>query len=173
MRESLSFLAGLRRLGQRILRLPDVLPWAAVVSWMGVIWYASASRFPPGPPHLFWRVLGNLAHAPEFGILALFLCAALLRPGPQGAWPLVGRSEVVRVLLPVLIYAIVDEWHQGRTPGRQPSVFDVTTDVTGAVCVLWIVAYLGSPHASELGLWARLAGGLLSCVASALLASLV
>ena len=102
-----------------------------------------------------------------FGILALFLSAALLRRAKRDAWPRVGPREIFRVLGLVGVYAVLDEWHQSVVPRRDSSALDVLTDLVGAACVLWIVAYLGRSDASERGVRMRLLIGVSACVAVA------
>lgn len=159
--------------GRFLLRMPAFLGIALVVAWGGMIWVFSARTFTkPAHPSFLFEVLSNLAHAPLFGVLALFLAALLLRPLVERGWP---RFEAVRagaVLLLTVLYGVIDEWHQSRTPGRDSSALDLVTDLVGACAVLWIVFYLGSERASETGLWKRLLAASLACVAAATLATL-
>ncbi len=171
------FLAGLRRLGYALLRLPRLVRALLCVSWMGLIWALGAQTFqaPKGPPG-FWRIATNLAHAPLFAILALFAAAFALSPQSSGGerrWPRVGAKEGLAILGVTILWAFVDEWHQSLVPGRDPSAFDLLTDFAGAACVLWVVGYLGREAASEQGLRWRLLGGSLVCLASASLVSVV
>jgi hypothetical protein len=71
----------------------------------------------------------------------------------------------------VLAYAVIDEWHQSFSPGRNPSAYDVLTDAVGAACVIWIVGYVRSGAASERGLWARILAGIALCAGAAALAT--
>lgn len=161
--------SSLRRAGHRLLVLPAPLVLGAAALWMAGIWALSSRDLgPKGTTVGLGAVLGNLAHAPVFGLLGLILASALLRRA-GGGWPRIGRGAVARVMLPVLLYAIVDEVHQSYTPGRDASALDVLTDVVGAACVLWIIAYLGSPSASEAGLRRRLFLGVIACVFCAVL----
>jgi len=113
-------------------------------------------------------VISNLAHAPLFGLLALWLALA---PPREAGWPRLSRGAVLAILGAVVLYGLVDELHQTTVPGRVASVLDILTDLVGAACTLWVVGYVGGRGASERGLWARLAAGVLACVAAALLAS--
>lgn len=157
----------LRWLGGRLVRLPAALLVALPLAWMAFIWFLSSQSIDtPGGAFGLWGFLGNLAHAPLFGCLALFWTALFLR-SPSGVWPpLSGRVRLAVVLL-VAGYGALDELHQRATSGRQASVLDVVTDLVGALCVLWIVGYLGAPGAAERGLWLRLcaAGALCALVA--------
>lgn len=65
-----------------------------------------------------------------FGLLALFYHRGLSHariagaPLSYGAWFLTA------------LYAASDEWHQGFTPGREPTVMDWCIDMVGATLAL-------------------------------------
>ena len=161
----------LRRTGRGLLRLPRWVPLAAAVAWAAMIWRFSDTAHTGGDPHFPLSWIANLAHAPLFGILGLFLTAGLLRSGP-GAWPRVEGAAGGVVLLLVGLYGVVDEFHQSTVPGRDAAGTDVVTDMVGALCVLWIVSYLGRGEATEKGVRGRLLLGVAACAGAALLASL-
>ena len=156
----MSWVELLRRLGRALVALPAPLSWGLPLAWAGLIWFLSSQSIAtPGGDYLLWGFLGNLTHAPLFGILALFLTAALSnarRAAPEDGEaggvvglprPPFGRRMVV--LVSVLVYGIVDEWHQSYTTGRHSTGSDVVTDVVGAVCVLWIVHYITAPSGAD------------------------
>jgi len=163
----------LRAAGSFLLRVPAALAGLLVLGWAGLIWALSAHAAPtPVGPSWVWELVSNLAHAPLFGILGLFLTAVCLRPVKPGAWPPFRSTRVGLVLALVVGYGALDEWHQSRTPGRDSSPFDVLTDLAGVGSVLWIISYLGRRDAREGGLWLRLGLCVLACVLAAALASL-
>ncbi len=163
----------LRSIGATLLALPAPLVGALIAAWCGLIWFLSAQTFPSlVEPVFLWELASNLAHAPLFGFLALLLAALFLRPRAAGGWPRFDAARAGLVLALVLAYGVIDEWHQMRVPGREPSAFDIVTDLTGALAVLWIVFYLGERGASDLGLAGRLLAGALAAVAAAALATL-
>ena len=165
-------LGALRASGRFLLRVPLALALVLPVGWALVIWDLSSQSRPVKTSESFlWEFASNLAHAPLFGLLTLFLAAVLLRER-GGGWPHARGWPRVLVFACTLGYAVLDEIHQSHTPGRHASAGDVVTDVVAALQVLWIVTYLGRPGASEPGLVRRLAVGGLLCVASALLATL-
>lgn len=134
------------RVGRGLLRLPRPLALLLPLLWMGLIWNLSSRTFDaPAGGFGMWEYVANLAHAPLFGLLALFWCAALVRgASAAGTLPPLGARHAGGVLALVAVYALLDEWHQSHTPGRDPSAGDVATDLVGAACVLWIVATLGA-----------------------------
>jgi VanZ family protein len=162
-RGALDFLRGLGRGLLRISRAASALP---VLLWALLIWRLSS--FPPraAADHVSLRIfLANCGHAGEFGVLALLLALALPRTAAAGgAWPALETRGALLVLALVALYALIDELHQAATPGRDASLLDVTTDLCGAACVLWVAAYVGSPPASEAGLARRLAASLAACL---------
>ena len=164
---------GLRGIGLGLLALPRSLVVVLCLAWMGMIWFLSShSIASPGGGGGLWQLLANTAHAPLFGVIALLLCAVLVRREEDGTWRL-GAREVLFVVAVVTAYGALDEWHQSMTPGRHPSAFDVLTDLVGAGCVVWIVALLGRDRVGEAALLGRLVAGVGLCFASGLLSAVV
>ena len=164
----------LRRAGHGLLALPLFVVLLLCAGWMSLIWSLSSREGSDMPASGFWPVLSNAGHAFLFGILALLLAAALLRFGrAAGAWPRLTLARVVTLLLAVVAYGFVDEWHQSRVAGRSPSALDLLTDVVGAACVLWVIAYLGRGDAGPEGLRARLLISVVACLAAAVLGTLL
>jgi len=165
-------LALVRGIGRVFGALPRPLAIAAAGGWMFLIWWLSSGPIEVKPripaPSFFW----NLAHAPVFGVLAVLLAtAAALRPLPR-CWPDPGRAARLVALGGVALWAALDEWRQGRVPARHGSAFDFATDLTGALCVLWIAAYAGRASADEIGMRRRLLAGVALCAAAALATTL-
>ena len=167
----------LRSIGALLQRIPRRAAWVPVLIWVGCIaWLGSR---PPGgqEPGLLGSLPANLAHAPLYGLLALWAVLLVPRspaPGrwPVVRWPLVDGRAVGGVLALVLSCAVLDELHQafgGR--GRDGSVLDILTDLVGAACVLAVIAYLGRVGATGPGLWSRLGAGVLACLVAASLAT--
>jgi VanZ family protein len=161
------WLRALRRVGRILLRVPRPVALLFALAWAAMIWGLSATAFHTGTGNPVYGTFANLAHAPLFGVLALLLSMVLVRAEGDGAWPRPGAARLAAILALCGLYGLVDEWHQGHTPGRDVSVADVATDLTGAACVLWIVAYLARPGASEPGLRRRLVVSALLCVVPA------
>ena len=159
----------LRAVGRGLLAIPFPLSLLPVVLWGWLIWYLSAqSEVDPGPLVPRTPLIGNLAHAFEFGMLAFW--AVLLLPR-RGGWPALSRTHVAGVAVLLLGYAFLDEWHQSRVPERNASLLDLLTDAVGIASVLVVIAYLGRSEASSAGLRRRLLAGLAGCVAAAGLAT--
>lgn len=150
-----------------MLALPLFLVVLACAGWMFAIWTLSSREGSDLPAAGLWPLFANLGHAFLFGILALLLAAGRLRPVAPGRWPELGRRRTVEILAAVGAYGLADEWHQSLVAGRGPSALDVGTDLVGASCVLWIIAYLGRENAGGGGLYARLLACIGACLAAA------
>ena len=100
---------GLRGVGRFLLRVPWPFVLVLLVLWGALIWDLSSHSAPaPAGPSLLWEFLSNLAHAPLFGILALFAAALVLRER-GGAWPSPRPARLALVLALVLGYGALDE----------------------------------------------------------------
>lgn len=163
------WLACLRAVAAGLVRLPRPLAPLLVAGWMALIWSLSSSSRLVDGGFLVPPLVGNLAHAPVFGLLALW---ALLLVPRRGSGLALTRARVLFVVAFVVAYAITDELHQGFVPGRHSSPFDVLTDTVGAAAVLWTASHVNAPGASEAGVRRRLLLGLLACFAAAALATL-
>jgi VanZ family protein len=116
------------------LRRSIALRWAAVIAWMGVIFYLSSRpdlpNFAPGLPGL--EEIGG--HLTVYGVLAALLWWAL-------------NSSAVRypatwALVLAVLYGATDEFHQSFVPSRTMSVSDLMVDLIGASVALLVVTLL-------------------------------
>jgi VanZ family protein len=99
--------------------------WLPVILWAGVIF--ALSSIPSLDSGLGdWDLpLRKLAHAAEFGLLAVLLYRAT-------------RSAPVALAL-ASVYAVTDELHQSFVSGRQAAVRDWAIDTVGAALGLAIL----------------------------------
>lgn len=156
----------------RILQLlPRTAAAIGAVLWAALIWYVSSRpgiAFAPRGP--LGGVLSNFAHAPEYGILVLWMALALPR---KDGWPVLDERAMRAILLVAALYAGVDEYHQSFTPHRDASVLDALTDFVGAAATLACIAVAGGPRASSRKLLMRLVLGFLACVLAASISTFV
>lgn len=160
---------GLRSVGRALATWPRAIGLVMAVAWMALIWSLSAMEGEDGPRNFLASWFFNAAHAPFYGVLAVWLVVAL--PRRDDGWPRIDARAVALVLGVVVAYALIDEWHQGRVPGRDPDALDILTDVVGAGATLWMIRWLGSDAAERGGTWRRLAVGTAACFLSALAAT--
>lgn len=138
--------------------------------WMALLW--RLSERPPslvthGSASLAW--FWNLAHAPAYGALALWLAIAARARGT----PLVATARAAFWIVSfAVVHGVVDEIHQSIVPLRDASVLDVVTDLCGAWAV---VAVLRASHAAagSRAVVRALLVGAAACIFSAALATFV
>jgi len=117
-----------------------------LVIWLAFISYASSDSFNAGNtsriigPLVLWLfpntspetmttihfITRKLAHFTEYAILG-FLAARAFRSSPR--WFLISAVLVV-------VYALLDEYHQSFVPSRTASVFDSLIDMAGGISAL-------------------------------------
>ena len=83
-------------------------------------------QFLPGDVS-FKQVISNLAHVPEYGLLA-FLWLKSFAETKLGENHFTGTSLI---LIGLLLVAILDEFHQSLVPGRTSAYADIGLDVSG------------------------------------------
>jgi hypothetical protein len=97
--------------------------WVPPIVWGIVIFSFSSSQIPPvSETHWQEFLIKKTAHVIEYSIFAVFIFRAL-----RGSGVLSRRAFFISVLICV-IYALTDEFHQSFTPGREPTLRDVTID---------------------------------------------
>jgi VanZ family protein len=131
--------------------------WAPPVVWMSAIFYFSTDNFSgENTGSLLWKVFSFIypgisrelfdtihffirkaGHFTEYAIFALLLFRAFRSSaGERWRW-----RWAIGSLLIVILYALLDEYHQTFTRHRVGSVWDSMTDTSGAVTaliVLWL-----------------------------------
>ncbi len=141
------------------------------LGWMALIWTLSAqppSDLSQGSRAGAW--LFNLAHAPEYGALALWL-ALLVRP--RGA-PLADTPGAARAILVfALLHGVADEVHQSLVPGRDGSLCDVITDVVGAAALLAVVRVVQRESWGAPRTWRTVLAWAAACALAAAVATFV
>ncbi len=102
-----------------------VILWLPVLACMGIIFYAGSL---PGRdvPALF-AYQDIVFHLGIYFLLGLFFCRALKHTFPE----IVPVKAALITLLFVIFCGITDELHQGFTPNRSVSGFDVFIDSLG------------------------------------------
>lgn len=97
---------------------------------MAVITLSSIPHLKPPPIRLL--ATDKVLHFIEYGIFALLAFRSFTRIGSV--------SQVNRALLGsavfICIFAVLDEYYQRFVPGRHFDVYDILTDVGGAILVL-------------------------------------
>ncbi len=110
------------------------LRWAAVATWMALIFFLSAQphlpNLAPGLPGV--EEIGG--HLSAYGILAVLVWWAL-----RG---LASQAPATWALLVTVLYGVTDEFHQSFVPGRTMTVEDLVVDLIGASLGLLLVSWV-------------------------------
>jgi VanZ family protein len=129
-----------------------LLNWFPALFCMGLIFYFSSRSSLPRPieePAPNGELYRQLLHVFEYTILTGCLYRALVYHKPRQAAPAeAGRSapwarrrwRFGGMVALALLYAVLDELHQGLVPNRDPSIRDVLTDAAGVAVALAIVS---------------------------------
>ena len=129
--------------------------YVPLIIWLAFISFASSDSFSAGNtsriigPLILWLfpnttpetlavvhfITRKLAHFTEYAILGFLAARALrtsLRPAISGHWFLICAILIV-------VYALIDEYHQSFVPTRTASIFDSLIDIAGGLTALVIV----------------------------------
>ena len=102
------------------------LPWVPSLAYMGLIWVLSSQSQPLHLPDVPLR--DKIAHAIEYGILAVLNLAALRR-----SFALPPLRAVATSVLLTSAWGYLDELHQAFVPGRNSDLLDWGADTLGAI----------------------------------------
>jgi len=89
----------------------------------------------------------KVAHFTEYAILG-FLAARAFRTSPRPA--ISGRWFLISVAV-IVVYALIDEYHQSFVPSRTASVFDSFIDMAGGLTALIFVHKRAAVFADKRG----------------------
>ena len=126
-----------------------------LVAWLIFISYASSDNFSAANtsriigPLVLWLfpsttpetlevihvVVRKIAHFTEYAILA-YLAARAFRTSPRAA--LANRWFLAALVL-IVIYALLDEYHQAYVPSRTASIYDSLIDMSGGLVMLLVL----------------------------------
>ena len=126
---------GSRLLG-RWLHLPLAVRATACALHVGAIWWLSSLEGDVDKHKALWKsFLHNGAHVVVFAVLAALIWSL------WGAHARAGRGAWVAFAWTV-VYAVVDELHQGAVPHRHASVYDLMSDACGALIGIGVLMWL-------------------------------
>ena len=126
-----------------------------LVIWLGFISFASSNSFSAAntsriiAPLVLWLfphtsaetlatihfITRKIAHFSEYAILG-FLAARAFRTSPR---PVIYERWFLICATLVVVYALMDEYHQSFVPSRTASIYDSLIDITGGLTALLIV----------------------------------
>ncbi|HEY0366428.1 MAG TPA: VanZ family protein [Pyrinomonadaceae bacterium] len=126
-----------------------------LIAWIAFISFASSDNFNAGNtsriigPLILWLfpntkpetlavihfITRKIAHFTEYAILG-FLAARAFRTSSR---PAIGQRWFLICATLVVVYALIDEYHQSFVPSRTASIFDSLIDMAGGLTALLIV----------------------------------
>jgi len=151
-----------------VARFPRLVThYLPLIAWLVFISFASSDNFNAGNtsriigPLILWLfpntspdtlaivhfITRKIAHFTEYAILG-FLAARAFRTSPQPA--IKQRWFWICVVL-VVLYALMDEYHQSYVPSRTASIFDSLIDMAGGLTALIIVRKRTAAYTHEHG----------------------
>jgi VanZ family protein len=133
---------------QRLWRYGPLLLWILFISFASTSEFSVANTSRLVRPILLWLfpnisearlatihfLTRKLAHFSEYAVLAFLARRAFITSSSafiRRYWFQIG-------LLLVVVYALLDEYHQSFVPSRTPSIYDSAIDVAGGLTVLLI-----------------------------------
>ncbi|MBL7141986.1 VanZ family protein [Patescibacteria group bacterium] len=95
--------------------------WLPIIIWASLIFYLSSIPDLKSGLETFWdTVLRKICHLAEYGIFFLLLARAMKQP-------------LKWVIIISILYALLDEFHQGFVPGRDMALADICFDSAGVL----------------------------------------
>lgn len=132
--------------------------YAPLIGWMALISFASSASFSasntsgfigpliewlfprasPGTVLFVHFLIRKLSHFLEYAILGLLAARAFSGSPKQTVR---SRWFVISLVL-IVVYALLDEYHQSFVPSRTASIFDSLIDMSGGIVTLLVVRHI-------------------------------
>lgn len=138
---------------QRIYRYGPLLLWIAFISFASTSEFSAANTSQLVRPLLLWLfpnitedqlaavhfLTRKAGHFTEYAVLAFLARRAFI----TSSRTIFQRYWFQLALLLIVIYALLDEFHQSFVPSRSPSIYDSAIDIVGGLTVLLIFKLRG------------------------------
>jgi VanZ family protein len=131
--------------------------WLPLIAWMGFISFASSAEFSaantsriigplvlwlfpntsPASLELVHLCVRKLAHLSEYALMGI-LAARAFRTSPRALFQ--RRWFLISICL-IVVYALLDEYHQSFVPSRTASIFDSLVDSVGGLVALFVIRW--------------------------------
>ena len=139
-----------------------VTHYLPLIAWLAFISFASSDSFNAGNtsriigPLILWLfpntspetlavvhfITRKIAHFTEYAILG-FLAARAFRTSPR---PAISQRWFLICMTLIVVYALVDEYHQSFVPSRTASIWDSLIDMTGGLAALVFIRSRKTPQ---------------------------
>lgn len=136
--------------------------YAPLLVWMALIFFASTSTFSGDNtsriirPLLLWLfpliseerlalihfLIRKLGHFTEYAVLGFLAARAFIGSSLR----LLREHWILASSILIIVYALLDEFHQSFVTSRTASIFDCIIDIVGGLFVLICLAYLRRPR---------------------------
>lgn len=108
--------------------------WLPTIVWGLIIFsFSSIQTHPVSAIHWQDFIVKKTAHLTEYAIFAVLLFRSYKKSGADSL------KAFYLAAITCLIYGATDEYHQGFTPGREPTLRDVLIDTWGSMIVLFMI----------------------------------
>ena len=141
--------------------------YVPLLAWLAFISFASSDNFNAGNtsriigPLILWLfpstspetltvvhvITRKIAHFTEYAILG-FLAARAFRTSPR---PAISQRWFLICVTLIVVYALVDEYHQSFVPSRTASFSDSLIDMAGGLAALLVVRKRAAANTHEHG----------------------
>ena len=134
----------------RVLRYGPLLIWMVFISFASTNEFSSLNTSKVIRPLILWLLpnltevqlanihfgIRKLGHFAEYGLLAYLASRAFV----TSSFAFIRRRWFLLGALLVLIYSLLDEFHQSFVPSRSGSIYDCIIDMIGGLTVLLVFA---------------------------------
>lgn len=134
----------------RVLRYGPLLIWMVFISFASTAEFSSLHTSKVIRPLILWLLpnltevqltnihfgIRKLGHFAEFGLLAYLASRAFV----TSSFAFIRRRWFLLGALLVVIYSLLDEFHQSLVPSRSASIYDSIIDMIGGFTVLLVFA---------------------------------
>jgi VanZ family protein len=138
---------------RRLYRYGPLLFWLAFISFASTSEFSAANTSQLIRPLLLWLfpnitedrlaavhfLTRKAGHFAEYAVLALLARRAFV----TSFHIIIQRYWFQLALVLIVIYALLDEFHQSFVPSRTPSIYDSAIDIVGGLTVLLIFKFRG------------------------------
>ena len=142
---------GQRSVGRFLSRYLPLVAWLIFISYASSDSFSAANTSRIIGPLVLWLfpdtspdsmliihfVVRKIAHFTEYAILA-YLAVRAFRSSPR---PALATRWFIAALALVVIYALLDEYHQTFVPSRTASIYDSLLDMSGGLVTLLILRH--------------------------------